>query len=287
VAQTEPTVGDLAGNRRSVLNAVEHAVDSGIELLVLPELADTGYFGHRLDAERGGAPLPDAPIVRAVSAALMGSELVVVMGMCELAGNGIYDTAIAVDSTGLLGAYRKTHLWGNERNVFDAGESAPPLVKTRVGTLGLLVCFDIWFPETVRLLAMQGAEIICVPSNWDLAPGRYFDDDLRVHVSAAQAHINEVILVCADRAGADRGISFAGRSVICEPRGVIAGPGRPDGADWLEADVDMGRLRRLRSTQANNHLTARRTDLYQLSPTNDGVVPPLRTPSERAQRDDD
>jgi len=265
VAQSVPAVGCPDQNRASILHAVDRALASGADLLVLPELVNSGYVGTREQALLYGETLPKGPLVEALQDRLRGSELLVALGMCEAGANGVFNSAVLLDGSAVRLHYRKTHLWAREASIFDRGDLGFPVADTRLGRVGMLICFDLWFPEACRLLALQGVEVVCVPSNWDLVPGRYYDDDLRTSIAASQAHMNEMIIVCADRAGGEEGAAFCGRSVVCDPRGVLAGPAANDAEDWLDVEVDIGHVRDLRASRLDGHLTSRREDLYTLS----------------------
>lgn len=112
-------------------------------------------------------------------------------------------------------------------------------------------------------MALGGAEIVCAPSNWDRVADRYYTEDLRVSIAATHAHLNEVVMACADRVGEDEGLDFVGRSVICDPRGIVAGPADAIREDWLLADVRLEKVRN-RWSAPSGHLASRRKDVYSL-----------------------
>lgn len=264
VAQSKPVVGRPQDNWGAIGVAVSRALTEGVDLLVLPELANSGYVGTRCQAREFGDRLPNGPQVRQLTRLIAGSQLVVAVGLCEIDGPHVYDSCLLIDGTGIRVHYRKAHLWGREAEIFDLGDAAYGIAKTRLGTVGVLICFDMWFPETVRLLALAGADIVCIPSNWDLVVDRYYDDDLRVSLAAAQAHMNEIVVVCADRVGSDEGVTFAGRSAICDPRGVVAGPASATEVAWLCTVVNL-EVVRSRRLDISGHIASRRPDLYNLS----------------------
>jgi predicted amidohydrolase len=252
-------------NRRVILDAIHRARQAGADLLVLPELANSGYVATRAQATTAGESIPSGALIRAMREAISSSPILVAVGLCESGPDGVFDAAVLLDSSGVLLHYRKAHLWRREAEVFDSGDLGFPIVKTRIGTVGLLVCFDLWFPEALRLQVLAGAEVICVPSAWDAVPGRYYEDDVRVYLAASQAHMNEAIVVCADRVGSDEGCTFVGRSTVCDPMGVLAGPAASDSEDWLYAEASLARVRELRAQRSSGHLASRRTDLYSLT----------------------
>ena len=95
------------------------------------------------------------------------------------AGDAIYNSVAVVDPTGLRGVYRKAHLWDSENAVFDRGDDLPLVVDTEHGRIGVMICYDIEFPEWVRAVALSGADLLCAPVNWPLLPGRRASGRLR------------------------------------------------------------------------------------------------------------
>ena len=129
---------------------------------------------------------------------------------------------------GLLARYRKLHLWGRETELFTTGDAAPPVVDTPAGRIGIGVCYDLWFPEHARGLALAGADILVVPEQ-SLAlaePGRAAAP--RRRHGLATAHVNRVHLVVADRCGTERGHRWLGASLIVDAEGTLWRPSPDD-----------------------------------------------------------
>ena len=143
---------------------VGQAVALGAEVVVLPELVSSGYaFADSAEA-RAAAEAADGPTIRLWERLASDHDLVIVGGFCESSGNEVLNSAAIVDPTGLLAVYRKAHLWDRERLIFTAGDAAPPVVRTRIGQVSTLVCYDLEFPEWVRLPALEGAQSWPPPS---------------------------------------------------------------------------------------------------------------------------
>lgn len=265
-AQMEPRVGHLADNIARSLALIEDAAAQGAALVVLPELTSSGYvFASREEAFSLSEPVPGGPSVQAWSAAARRLNLHIVAGVNERAGHKLYNSAVLVGPDGLVGTYRKLHLWGDEHLFFEAGDLGLPVFHTPIGRLAAVVCYDGWFPEVYRLLAMRGADIVCMPTNWVPMPGQDGHGMAMANLLAmAAAHSNGLNIVCANRIGTERGQPFIGRSVVVGADGwPLAGPGSADREELLLARVNLKRSRRARHLNAfNDVLRDRRDDVY-------------------------
>ena len=164
-----------------------------------------------------------------------------------------------------VGTFRKVHLWNEENLFFEPGNLGFPVFHTPIGRIGVAICYDGWFPESFRLCALQGADIVCVPTNWVPIPGQAEGREAMANVLAmAAAHSNSIFIACADRVGVERGQPFEGQSVIVSYTGwPVVGPASRDTEDILIAEVDLGEARRRRNWNAFNQvLRDRRVDVY-------------------------
>lgn len=264
--QMEPRVGDGPANLAHSLDLIDQAAAKGAGLVVLPELASSGYvFSSREEAFALAEPIPDGPTVKAWAERAAQYRLHLVGGVCEHAGRHLYNSAVVIGPDGHIGTYRKVHLWNEEALYFEPGDLGVPVFHTAIGRIGVGICYDGWFPELYRLSALQGADIVCVPTNWVPIPGQADDKQAMANILAmAAAHINSVYVACADRIGTERGQPFEGQSVIVSYTGwPIAGPASRDREEILFAEVDLGEARRKRNWNAFNQvLRDRRTDIY-------------------------
>ena len=263
-AQLHLCIGDLDGNRLTARRAIEDAVEAGARLVVLPELTPSGYvFADRVEALSLSEHLT-GPTVTEWAALAAAHDLVIVGGLAERDADGsLFNTAVIIDSTGLRASYRKAHLWDREKEVFVPGGTRPALVDTAVGRIAVMVCYDLEFPEWMRFPALGGADIVCVPTNWPLAPRPEDERPGEVVRAQAAASTNRVYLIAADRCGSERGVSWTGGSSIIDPDGfAIAGPVSADVPALLLADIDPARSR-VKAVSARNHVfDDRRLDLY-------------------------
>ncbi|TCP45083.1 putative amidohydrolase [Tamaricihabitans halophyticus] len=255
-AQLAPRVGDPVGNRARTLDAIGTARADEVDLLVLPELASSGYmFADEAEARALATPTDGPLLADWVRAA---GKLTVVAGFCELGGDGaLYNSAAVLDGEGVHAIYRKTHLWDRERLVFTPGDTPPPVVRTRVGPVGVLVCYDLEFPEMPRSLALRGAELIAVPVNWPLLPRPDGERPPEVIMAMAAARTNRVLLAVCDRDGTERGQRWTAGTTIIDESGWIVGSGPA-----AVADLEPGRARNKSISDHNDVLADRRPELY-------------------------
>jgi 5-aminopentanamidase len=258
--QLSPVVGDLAGNIDRATAAIRAAVDGGAAIVVLPELTTSGYvFTDRQEA-RSLAIGPDDPVFERWAAML--GDAVLVVGFAEEGEDRLlFNSAAVIDGAGVRAVYRKVHLWDLEKRVFTAGRQQPALVETPYGRIGLMICFDLEFPEWTRIAALQGADLLVVPANWPVQPRPDGGAVPEVQVAAATARLNHMAVVVADRQGTERGVEWAGGThVVGADGGILAVVGPGDGVAW--ADVDLPASRDKRQATLVDLLADRRPDLY-------------------------
>jgi predicted amidohydrolase len=260
------TVGEVEANRAAAAAAVARAAGRGAELVVLPELCDSGYvFTGEAEARALANPAADNPTLRAWQALAGQHATIIVGGFCELGEDGlVYNSAAVVGRDGVLAVYRKAHLWDAEKLVFTPGDARPPVVELPFGRVGLMICYDLEFPEWVRLPALAGADLIAAPVNWPAMPvpaGERPCDVVRVQ---ADACVNGVFIAVADRCRVERGVSWVGGTVIVGPDGYpLAGPVTADAAEVLVASCDLTRARDKKVSTHNDVLADRRPRLYR------------------------
>lgn len=264
--QMEPVIGDVAANIARSTELVELAAAQGARLAVLPELANTGYvFESREEAYALAEAVPEGPSSQAWIALAQRLGIYLVAGIAERCGHRLYNSALIAGPQGYLGTYRKLHLWGDENLYFEAGDLGLPVFDTELGRIGVAICYDGWFPEVYRLLAVRGADIVAVPTNWVPMPGQTRDGPVMAHaLTMGGAHSNGLTVVCADRVGTERGQPFVGRSLIVGSQGwIAAGPASIDQEEVLLASIDLRASRRARQLNDFNHvLRDRRRDIY-------------------------
>ncbi|WP_405584667.1 nitrilase-related carbon-nitrogen hydrolase [Streptomyces sp. NBC_01190] len=258
--QIAPRVGDLAANHERMLRTIAEATAAGADILVLPELASSGYvFASRTEVDTCAIPSRD-PLIAAWSAAIQGPS-VVVCGYAERGDDGaVYNSAVVLDSGGVLADYRKAHLWDREKLFFTPGTGRPPVVETRFGRIGVLICYDLEFPEYTRRIALDGADLIAVPTNWPHVRVPEGERPPEVVIAQAAARVNRVTIACCDRTGTERGQRWTEGTAIVDHNGWIVSAAGGSHVASAETDLIEGRDKAI---TPRNHLFAdRRTDLY-------------------------
>jgi predicted amidohydrolase len=267
VAQLALAVGELDANRKAASAAIVEAAAAGARLVVLPELSDSGYVLRDADEARSlASPASSGTTLRQWRALAVEYDLAIAGGFCELGDDGkLYNSAAVVDASGTRAVYRKAHLWDGEKKIFAPGDDAPPVVELPFGNVGLLICYDLEFPEWVRIAALSGADLIAAPVNWN-APGSPIPPGERsgeVVSAQAAASSNGVFIAVADRCGSERGMDWLGGSVILRRGGYpAAGPVCQDRPAVLTASLDLKLARNKRISELNDLFTDRRLDLY-------------------------
>jgi predicted amidohydrolase len=265
--QMQPEVGAKSRNVAHAIELIEQAHASGARLIVLPELCNSGYvFESRDEAFALSETLVDGETIRAWASVAARLDVTLVAGYAERDGDRLYNAAAIIGPQGVLGHYRKLHLWGDENLFFEPGNLGVPVFHTPFGRVACAICYDIWFPEVFRLAANGGADILCVPTNWVPMPEQ--PDGLPVManlLAMSGAHSNGLFVAAADRVGNERGQPFLGCSVIVDAHGwPVAGPASATDEAVLVAGVNLADARRYRQLNAFNHvLRDRRPDVYR------------------------
>lgn len=268
VCQYAPHLGDPAGNARLGAKWIARAADAGARLIVLPELASSGYaFASEAEAAASAEAI-DGPCLAQWSESCRELGVHVVAGFCEQAPSGRFNSAALLGPAGAIGLYRKAHLFYDEQSYFQPGDTGFPVFDLPIGKVGMLVCYDLWFPEAARVLALAGADLICVPTNWVANFRRRVADErgwiMGNYASVAVATQNQVFVAAADRIGAEGDVEFIGSSCIVGPEGwLLAGPASRTDEALLLADVDLAQAGfRKQRTPRNHTLGDRRPELY-------------------------
>jgi predicted amidohydrolase len=215
--QFEPELGECGRNLERLLRMNREAAGAGARLIVNPEMAVSGYcFFDREEIAPYVEPIP-GPTSRALGDVARAYGCIIVCGIAEVeAASGLYyNSAVVVGPEGLIGAYRKVHHFVSDTTWSVEGDLGFPVWETAVGRIGVEICQDAAFPESGRLLALNGAQVICFPTNW------LGDDGCPAQKWISQAYENGVYLIAADRWGVERGVHFKGGSCIVTPEGAV------------------------------------------------------------------
>lgn len=259
--QLAPSLGDLEANRALTRDAIREAVKAGADVVVLPELITSGYMFEAPGEAASAAIAPDGELLREWAGEAARAGIVLVGGFCELGDDGaVYNSAAVFDPSGLRAVYRKLHLWDREKLVFTPGSEPPPVIDTPVGRIAVLICYDLEFPEVTRSVALAGAQLLLVPTNWPLVERPEGERPPEVVIAMATARVNRMAIVCADRVGTERGQEWTGGATIVGVDGWVAGETREPGL--LIADLDLEPALDKRLTEHADAFADRRPELY-------------------------
>jgi len=270
---------DRSDNLERIQTQIRTAAQAGARLVLLQELHNSRYFCQQEDAAQFdlAEPIP-GPSSRAMSKLAAELQLVIVASLFERRGAGVYhNTAVVLDRDGsIAGQYRKMHIPDDpgyyEKFYFTPGDQGFEPITTSLGRLGVLICWDQWYPEAARLMTLAGADLLLYPTAIGLDPSDAADEQQRqrdawVTVQRAHAVANgSPVLVC-NRVGFEPdpdergvGIQFWGGSFVAGPQGEILAQASSDQAELLLAEIDMTRSEKVR--RAWPFLRDRRIDAY-------------------------
>lgn len=265
--QSNVVFDDVPANTANAIRHLESLSASNVDLAVFPEAFLTGYcVDSAADAHRIATSQQALIPLREVCDRL---SITAIVGFAERQGNTVRNSAALLEPKREPQIYRKTHLpeLGLDKFV-EAGDELP-LFETRLGRIGLLICFDMRFPEPARVLALRGAELIVLPTNWPEGA-----ETSAEHVAIARAAENRVFFATCNRVGEENGFRFIGKSKIVHPSGkVIAAAGTEE--EIILADIDLAEARIKRNVMIPGKyetevFESRRPELYQdIVPSNE------------------
>jgi predicted amidohydrolase len=240
--QLDARLAKLDENRERILDFTSRAAARGAQLVVFPECALSGYVFETLEEARESSETIPGPFTAALGRLCQQRRVHVVAGMLQATGDCIYNSAVLCGPSGLLGVYRKTHLpfLGVDR-LTTLGPGPYEVFDTPIGRLGILICYDLRFPEASRCLTLLGADILVLPTNWPVGADASPD-----YTAPARAVENRIFVVAVNRAGVEKGISFIGKSQIVEPSGKRLAIAQTTGEETILARFDPLRAREKR-----------------------------------------
>ena len=233
-AQINPQILDKERNLEKCLDSIRIGSKAGATLVVFPECALTGYcFTSRDEATPMAESIPGWS-TRTIAALCKELGTYVVVGLLEKSRDRLYNAAAFIGPEGLFGKYRKTHLpyLGVDRFV-DHGDKLFQVYDMPLCRVGMSICFDLRFPEPSRVMALEGAEVLTLPTNWP--EGAEVSARFFVNTRAAE---NRIYYVAANRVGTERGFSFIGESKIVDPNGHTLTEASPGKEELIYADID-------------------------------------------------
>lgn len=255
--QFDPVFGEVKRNLDSVAQRLERA---DCDLMVLPELFASGYqFVASDEVAQLAESIPDGPTTQRLLEVARARRMLIVGGLPERGVDGHYNSAVLVGPDGIVGVYRKSHLFFEETIWFRPGDTGFQVWEVDGVKIGLMICFDWYYPEAARTLALKGADIICHPSNLvlpncpDSMPTRCLE--------------NRVFAITANRIGTEarggkRPLTFIGSSEVVDPRGQLLRRAGRDQEDLGVVEIDPIESRNKLINPYNDLLSGRRPELY-------------------------
>lgn len=261
--QMDVQLADIAENMSRMESRLREAAQQGAELVVFPECALTGYcFNSRDEATPYSQTLP-GPAVAQFQKLCAELDCLTAFGLLEAAEGQLYNAVALVGPEGLIATYRKVHLpWLGVDRYTDYGDRPFATQAVRGVQLGMNICYDAGFPEPARCLALLGADLVILPTNWP--PGAEAAAEYAINTRALE---NTIYYAAINRVGVERGCRFIGQSRICDPLGRTLAHANHAKEEILYADVnpDLSRnkhLVRVAGTNEVNRIADRRPEMY-------------------------
>ncbi|MCO6391088.1 hydrolase [Aliihoeflea aestuarii] len=246
--QMKSVPGDVGANLDKIAAAARAATEKGASILVVPELALTGYGVGK--AVRETAQTLDGDQIAGLAATARETGLTIVAGFAERDGDIVRNSAVVVDGEALPIVYRKCNLYGPyERGLFEQAKPAAVTFEKGGLTFGLLICYDVEFPENMRRLARAGVDAVLVPT---ALPTSDHDAFIARQMVPVRAFENQVFLAYVNHCGADERFAYAGLSSIVAPDGTLLAKAGGDEEALIVAELTPSRY--ADSAEANSYL---------------------------------
>jgi len=249
-------------NLERILARFETAARAGVKIVVFPECALSGYcFTSKEEAWPAAETVP-GPSTEKIATLASRHDATAVVGLLERAGDEIYNAAAVITPKGILGTHRKIHLLCLGIDRFNAlGDKPFPVFATPHGRVGVNICYDCSFPESGRVVKLNGAELLAIPTNWPVG------SDSWQHTPKVRATENHLHVVAADRVGEERGFHFSGHSQIVDFTGKVHGEAGETEETILYAELDLAaannnRVVRVPDEWEFDRIQARRPEMY-------------------------
>ena len=258
-------------NRKRTSKIARDPLEQGAGLVVLPELAISGYVLEKTGLAECAEPI-DGPSVQAWTSVARDHGGYIAGGFAETHGGKLYNSAVLVGPEGVVLHYRKLHLFDAEKEIFSPGDLGLPIGETAFGKVAICVCYDLRFVEVARAAALRGADILIVPTAWvpGFDRGDRWDDAgycAQARGAALQANLNQIFIACASQAGTNGKVEFLGSLIVADPYGKpVLGPLSGNDEETAIVDIDLGMARA--ATERGGRIsprTDRRTDVYGIN----------------------
>jgi len=254
LGQIEPRIGEIDENLQKTRRILGQAKKDDIEILVLPELANSGYaFDSKNEAFQSAERVDEGEFSQLLRE-WSSKGGAVISGLCERDSKRIYNSAVAFANGSHILTYRKVHLFNKEKLWFAPGTAEPPTFQFKDACFGVMVCWDWAFPEMARILALKRAQVILHPSNLVLP---YCFDAMKI-----RSLENHLFTATCNRTGTERDLEFSGKSQITSPKGEVLLSLDEDAPELGVLDINPGDADEKKLTPRNDLLADRKPDLY-------------------------
>lgn len=234
---------DVAANLEKAESRIREAATHGAKLICLPEVFNVGYLGSRIQDMAQFAENEDGPSLTRMKSLSKELGVFILAPILFATPEGVENTAFLIDDEGvILGHYSKTHPVGDEQKYLRRGTQYP-VFDTKLGKMGVVICYDVCFPETTRLLALAGAEVVLVPAAWRAS--YYFKEWWDINLSC-RALDNLTYVAAINRCGPSGEEIFAGKSQLCSPLGEVMDTCGVSEEAILYGTIDLARVEKER-----------------------------------------
>ncbi len=235
--QMQAVAGDVATNLQKIEGAARQAAESGADLLITPELSIPGYGAD--DKMATLADREDGPQIKKLQAISRDNKIALIAGFAEQDGQSVYNSAVFLDGDNTPVIYRKSHLYGSyEKSHFQTCGAETTLFEVKGKRCGMLICYDVEFPENVRRLAQAEVDLVIVPTALPISDHGPF---IARKLVPTRAFENQVIVAYANHTGRDDLFAYQGLSTIAAPDGTMLAVADETEETVLFADIDLGR----------------------------------------------
>lgn len=275
--QMDATLGNKPRNLDAIETRLEEAVRNGAQLAVFPECAVTGYCFNNAGEARAQAESVPGPATERLTAVCHRLGCHLVAGLLEADGDRLFNACVLVGPTGVLAVYRKIHLPRLGVDCFTTPGNRPFAVADAGGLrIGMHICYDGAFPESARVMALAGAELLVLPTNWP--PGT---ECTAAYVTNARALENNVYYLAVNRVGTERGFRFIGRSKLCDTDGSVLAEAAHSEEAIIYGTIEPAKARRKRLVRVPG-----RHEIHRFADRRPEMYGPLTDPSLRPPREE-
>ncbi len=263
VAQAHLQVGDVPGNILETVRLINEATEKGAQIVVLPELSNTGYIFESIEELR--KMLKDDNCLEVWQKESKEKQIIIVAGFAQEINNKFYNQSVIIEDGEIKTIYSKVHLFNTEKNYFEEGNKNPEVVKTKHGKLSTIICYDLEIPEFVRYVTEKGCELLCVPLNWPTGSFNKPEKEVRpmeLIKAMSMAATFRIWIALSDRCGTERNIEWLQASSIINIDGwPINQVG--EGSGIIISDIDLTSAQDKTVSPKNHALQDFKRDLYQ------------------------